>query len=64
VEGAITQGWTPALNALDPAYPGRLPASLQPHDGVIPLAHQGLEGRLEQESLGGVKFLITASRIV
>ena len=25
VEGAVTQGWTPALNALDLAFPGRLP---------------------------------------
>ncbi len=25
VEGALTQGWKPALNALDLAYPGRLP---------------------------------------
>ena len=28
VEGAITQGWTAALNALDLAYPGRLPAGV------------------------------------
>ena len=25
VEGAVTQGWTAALNALDLAFPGRLP---------------------------------------
>jgi putative transposase len=28
VEGAVTQGWTAALNALDLAYPGRLPAGV------------------------------------
>ena len=28
IEGAVTQGWPAAINALDLAYPGRLPASL------------------------------------
>ena len=28
VEGAVTQGWTAALNALDLAFPGRLPAGV------------------------------------
>ena len=27
VEGAVTQGWKAALNALDLAYPGRIPAA-------------------------------------
>jgi putative transposase len=28
IEGATTQGWRAAINALDLAYPGRLPAGL------------------------------------
>jgi putative transposase len=28
IEGAVTQGWRAAINALDLAYPGRLPAGL------------------------------------